>query len=184
MANFAIASRYAKSIFELAIEKNVLSEVHADFHSLISILEESKELSNVLKSPIISGDRKLSILKAIFDSKFNALTVMFFELMVKKGREKYLYDIAKHFHAMYNESKGIIKAIFISAFALDQSTVEQIQQVLKTQLKAEIETETKIDSALIAGFKIELNDKLYDASLQSKLKKVRQELTNSQFSKN
>ncbi len=184
MANFAVASRYAKSIFELAVEKNILTEVHNDFLTVNTTLEESKELNNVLKSPIITGDIKLNILKSIFAANFNPLTILFFGIIIRKGREKDLLDIAKHFHEMFNESKGIVKAKLITAFEPSQELLTQIQQILKSQLASEIELETKTDKTLIAGFKIELKDRLFDASLQKKIQKVRQELTQTQFSKN
>ena len=81
-----IAARYAKPILELAEEKKVLDKVKADMESFASICKESRELSLMLKSPIIPHLKKAEILKKTFSGKYNDLTLQAFDLMTRKKK--------------------------------------------------------------------------------------------------
>ena len=86
MSSIRIASRYAKSLLDLATETNKVEQIKTDF-ALFSDALKSRDLQLLIKSPIIKPDKKLGIFKAIFDGKIDELTSSFFEIVIKKGRE-------------------------------------------------------------------------------------------------
>ena len=66
-----VASRYAKSLLDLAVEKGQLDAVYEDMLQVQSLCKECKELALFLKSPIINSEKKVSTLKTVFDSNCN-----------------------------------------------------------------------------------------------------------------
>ena len=88
-----VAGRYAKSLIELAMEQKQLDAVHADMMLLQSICLSNVDFVNMLKSPIIGGDKKIIMLEAVTSGKITELTVAFLKLLVKKTREYSLPDI-------------------------------------------------------------------------------------------
>ncbi len=60
-----VATRYAKSLFDLANEKNLLEPVSADMKMINATCKANHELVVVLKSPIIKTDKKQSILSIL-----------------------------------------------------------------------------------------------------------------------
>ena len=66
MSNHRVASRYAKSIMELSLEKGKLEEVHADFDKLSAMAKSNYDLVLLLKNPIVNSEKKLNVLKALF----------------------------------------------------------------------------------------------------------------------
>lgn len=175
MSEIRIASRYAKSLIELAIEQDKLEAVTADMLLFAETCEASKELTTLLKSPVVPGYKKLKVLDAVFKG-FNELTRLFMHTVVKKGREAFLPLIAKESISLYNERNNIAHASVITAVALDAKTLGDIQKMLEEKTGKKISLESKVDPGIIGGMVIRMGDSLYDASIAGKLKKIKKEL--------
>ena len=87
MSDYRVATRYAKSLLELAVEKNVLDQVHNDMQLFSQVVKENREFGLLLKNPVIKNDKKRSVIQAIFQGKFNALTMAMIDIMSRKNRE-------------------------------------------------------------------------------------------------
>jgi F-type H+-transporting ATPase subunit delta len=176
MSENKIATRYAKSLLSIAKENSVLELVKDDIESILVAINQNRDLSNLLNSPIIKTEIKLTILKKILTGKCNATTEQFVLFVVKNSRESHLVAILNSFLVLYNTEKGLENATITSAMALSQSNTEAIIKQLETATKKKIILEKKIDRNLVGGFIIQIGDKLYDASLLNKFKNIRKEL--------
>ncbi len=175
MSDIRVASRYAKSLIELAKEQGALEAVHADMELFVSVCQQNRELVGMLKSPIVRGDQKRQILEKAFGG-FHALSRLFVDTVVKKGREAFLPLIAKEFNEMYNELNNVASAVVTTATKLDADALAEIRQVLESRTGKKIDMTTQIDPSLIGGFVVRMDDKLYDASIVNKLRKIKKEL--------
>ena len=88
MSNHRVASRYAKSILDLSIEKGQLEGVFEDFKNLAAMGKATRELGNALANPVLGSDKKLKVLKALFAKAASPLTLSFFEIVSRKNRER------------------------------------------------------------------------------------------------
>ena len=113
-----VASRYAKSLLELAQEKGVLEQVHNDMVFFHKICMENPALVRVLKNPIITHDKKRTILDQLLKGKVNEMTLMMFQIISRKNREAYLSFISKEFLHQYRVLKGIEAAEVTTTFPL------------------------------------------------------------------
>src|SRR6185436_13020004 len=107
MPNPRLATRYAKSLLDLAIEKGQLEEVYADMQWLQSVCKTNRDFVNVLRSPIIKGDVKKKIVEAVTTGRINEITNAFIRLIITKGRESNLPEISSAFVDAYKEKKNI-----------------------------------------------------------------------------
>ena len=73
MKHSRVTIRYAKALLQLAIEKNILEQSYADMVLLDSVFKQNKDLSLLLKSPIVKTDQKLSIFKLFLTQKLEKL---------------------------------------------------------------------------------------------------------------
>ncbi len=180
MPNPRLATRYAKSLLDLATEKGQLEAVYTDMKYLQAVCKASKEFVSLLKSPIIKNDQKNSIVTAVTKGKVSDLTAAFNSLLVKKGRESDLPEIAFAFIDLYNEIKGIHRVKLTTAVAVGDELKKAIENKVKNaQGLGSVELETAVDEKLIGGFVLEFNNNLVDASILRDLKDVKK-----QFSKN
>ena len=174
-----VASRYAKSLLDLAVEKGQLEAVYTDMVQIKLICDDSKEFITFLNSPIIKVDKKVTTLKAIFDGKLNTITSDFLTLVAQKRREAFIPQMATRFIEHYKIKKNILTAIVTSAKGLDAVTKQQALDLIKSQLNGEIELVEKIDSNVIGGFVLKIGDKQLDKSVARQLSNLKKELTSN-----
>ncbi|GGH16008.1 ATP synthase F1 subunit delta [Pedobacter zeae] len=176
MSEIKVASRYAKSLIDLAIENNALEESYNDMVLFEKVVDESPELEAILKNPIVPLDKKTGILNGIFADKAGKLTLTFFKTVVNKRRSAILFATAKQFVQQYNLIKGIVTADVTTASALSPAAKEEIVAIVKKELGAkQVIVNEKVNGKLIGGFILKVGDKQFDASIASGLSKLKKE---------
>lgn len=182
MPNIRLASRYAKSILDLAVEQEQLETVLNDMKTIHKTIQTNRELDLLLQSPIVKADKKKSILEAIFGNSVSALTMKFINLMVSKGREQNLAPVTGTFERLYNEREGIQEVQVTTATAMSDE-VRQLIESKAAQLAPgkKIILKTSIDPELIGGFVIEVQDQRYDASVRRELNDIRKQFAENVY---
>lgn len=184
MADSRATSRYVKSLLDLAIERNVLEEVHRDMLLFSDTVSKNRSFDLLLQNPIIKHDKKLQILKAVFEGKVHTLTMAFFEIITRKNREPILSGVARQFHNAYNDYKGIGKATVTTAIPLDARLRAEIEDLARAYSdKKQIELVENVDADLIGGFILKVGDRQVDASIKSKLKALELEFSQNPYIK-
>ena len=176
MLNPRVAGRYAKSIFDLAVERNLLEDVHNDMLLLQSMCKSSREFVNLLRSPVIKADKKNKIISTITEGKVSQLTSSFLTLMTTKGREGVMPEIVSAFISMYNDIKGISKVKLTTAQPVSDELKQSIIDKMQLSNPAQhIELETVVNENLIGGFVLEYNNNRVDASVLRDLKDIKKQ---------
>jgi F-type H+-transporting ATPase subunit delta len=182
MPNPRLATRYAKSLIGLAIERNQLERVFADMKWLQRVCKSNRDFVNLLRSPIINADIKKKILQAITSSELSEMTAGFIRLLVTKGRESNLPEIITAFVTAYNLHKNIHIIKLTTAGPINDATRKAIvDQVKKSAGYETVELEEKIDADLIGGFVLQVGDKLVDGSIAYDLRAIAKQFENNDF---
>jgi F-type H+-transporting ATPase subunit delta len=177
MSVHRIASRYAKSLIDLAVEHQKLDRILEDIQYFKGVCRV-RDFLFMVRNPVISSDKKREAMKQLFSGTFDVLTFSFIELITKKGRERYLPEIAEAFITQYRAIKQIALIKLTTAEQISEGVVKMIKDKLQTQVGngVSIELETSVNPELIGGFIIESADKVYDASIADKLAEMKKEL--------
>jgi F-type H+-transporting ATPase subunit delta len=172
--SYRIATRYAKSLILLSQEKGQLAEVFKDMKEIDRVFEASRDLKLMFKSPIITSDKKMNVVKALFEGKVSPILYGFLTLMIKKGRESHFHEMVESFILQYNVIKEITPVKITSAVKLDPALVQNMLSNLKKKehLK-EIELEEEINPDMIGGFVLQYGDKMIDSSVSNSLNSLR-----------
>lgn len=173
MNDSRLSRRYAKSLIDLAIERNETEAVFNDMKLISQALHDSRELASFLKNPIINTDKKQHVITALFAQRVTTLTASFLKIIISKKRESYLRGIAQSFIEMYREMKGIVAAQAITPVKLDEKLTSEILSYLTDETKRKVELTEKIDPSIIGGFILRWGDKQVDASVSRKLRLLR-----------
>lgn len=181
MQNPRLASRYAKSLLDIAQEQNSLEAVKGDMELLQQICAGNQDLVLMLKSPVVKADKKAAVLHAILDGKVQTVTMAFVSLLINKGREFYLPEIAATFATQYKVLKNIQSVQLTTAVAIDESLKNSIKEKVAASIDGQIELNTNIDADLIGGFTLEIGDKLFDASIRRDLVDIKNQFTKNLF---
>jgi F-type H+-transporting ATPase subunit delta len=182
MPNPRLASRYAKSLLDLAVEKGQLEKVYDDMQYLQQLIRISRDFVNLLRSPVISSDKKRAAIDAVTGKNISELSEAFMKLLVNKGREAQLPEIIASFITQYKQKKEIYTVQLTTAVPVSDELRNQIiEQVKKTSNMQNIELDEKIDPGIIGGFVLQAGDKLVDASIAYDLKQVTRQFNNNDF---
>jgi F-type H+-transporting ATPase subunit delta len=179
MSELRVASRYAKAIIDLAIERNELEQVKTDIDLFLAAAKVSSELVAVLKNPIVPIDKKNKILSDLFSSRVSKTTESFFDIVVNKGRAEVLHGTAKEFLNQYNEKKGFIKAKVTSATALNDAAEKEIISIVEKATSKKVILEKVVDSKLIGGFVLTVGDKQFDSSIAKSLNNLKKSFSSN-----
>jgi F-type H+-transporting ATPase subunit delta len=179
-----VAGRYAKALIGLAVEQNILDVVLSDMKGLIQ-MAENRDLNNLLKSPIVSIDKKRAIFKSIFDPRMSDLSKSFVHLVLTKGREAILPAIAVEFIEQYNEYNKITQVEITTATPLDEVSTKQIaDKLLESNLGLiNLEITKKVNPDIIGGLIIQIGDKLINDSIAYKLKQITKQFDGKEYIK-
>lgn len=177
-----VAQRYAKALFDLSLETNQLEKVKEDIESIRSV--NNAELNAVLMSPVINGDKKVSIFNAVFEGRINPLTISFFNLLFRKNRELALEEILIAFEGFYRKFHNVEIMEITTATPVSDEVEGYIKNSLKKTGKFEnitFEVRSKVDESIIGGFIAQIGDTIFDASIKHDLQVIKKQFIINMF---
>lgn len=78
-----VAQRYAKALFDLAVERGEVERIKEDLEGIKAL--DHGELRAVWMSPVIQGEKKQKVFSALLEGKVSPTTTAFFNLLFKKA---------------------------------------------------------------------------------------------------
>lgn len=176
MSEFNVSTRYARALISLAEDNKVIENVTNDFSLIFNTLTASRELRNILQSPVIDEQKKSDILMEIFKDKCSDTTSLFLRFVVQKNRENILLDISRRFLDIMNEKLGKIELDIISAIELSDQQKTKIVNTLESSTNKTVVPNYSLDEKLIGGFKVKIKDTVFDASVEQQLNTLKEKL--------
>ena len=170
-----ISVRYAKALFKSAVEKKILDSVNKD----MDLLAETCKLDDfqyMLELPSLQPSQKSKFISSIFAKIMSEISLALIHLVIKNKRESYLPGIARNFRDLYRTEKGIRSAELVTALEVDDSTIKSIRELIKKAYDSDVELSSSVDGDLIGGFVLKIEDRQYDSSVASNLKRMKKQL--------
>lgn len=179
MKGLRAGTRYAKALIEQAKDQSALEAVHKDVLLIQQSLDDSNELVLLLESPIVKTEKKIQILKEIYNGKVNDLTLKFLLMIAEQKRESALPAIIDRFIEVYNEEHGIATVQVTTATEISDDIRKELRKrIMQSYNFKQVELKEIVDEKLIGGMMIRIGDKQIDESIRRKLNQVHQELIN------
>ena len=183
MSYTKITLRYAAAFFDLASDKGIVSSANDDMALLGNVCASNRDFVQMLQNPVIHADKKSKVITSVFGTSVNKASLNFMNLMVRKRRERFLPSIAEAFSDLYQASLGIKTAYVTSAVELADKEKSGILDIIAKLSDKKIELVEKINTSLIGGFVINLDNFQVDQSVSSKLKELKKNFEKNLFTK-
>ncbi|MGA8854017.1 MAG: ATP synthase F1 subunit delta [Christiangramia sp.] len=174
------AQRYAKAILSLAKDKNSAEAVNEDMISISKTVLNSKDLENMLTSPVIKNSTKKSALLEIFKD-VNAVTKGAIDILLENGRIAILHIVARQYIIQFNELNNVRQAVVTTAVPLDKELEAVILAKVKELTGSKASLKNIVDEDIIGGFVLRVGDLQYDASVSRNLTRLKRELQNNTY---
>jgi len=171
-----LARRYAKAVFDVAQEhgRGEPENWQAQLHGLAATLSDAALLES-LRSPRLTDEQKARAVESSFPGlrpEFRNLV----HLLVARHRIQLLGQISAAFDEYVDEMLGRTHADVVSARPLGREELTLIQDTLNRRTGLEVRVRSSIDENIIGGVVIRLGDQLIDASVVTRLERLRQQL--------
>lgn len=176
MTQTRAAIRYAKAVMDLAKEQQSASTVNDDMKSVANAVATSKELNDMLQSPVIPTATKKSALLAVF-SNLHKLSTNLIDTLIENNRINILGDVAETFNRLFDKEQGIQIAKVTSVVPLTDELKKMVLAKVKELTGKDAEIKNVIDESILGGFILRVGDLQYDASIANKLSKLKREFT-------
>lgn len=177
----SLARTYATALFELAESKGGEDLIHATLTELEEILELAREdprFGEFLASRVLSTKDRKKSLNNIFKGKLSDLTLHFLLVLNNKGRVANLPAIAAAVDEITQDRFGKIEVDVYTASPMSGEELAQIKDRLHLALGREPVVHPYVDGSMIGGVKLQIGDKLIDASLATRLRQIQARLAN------
>lgn len=179
MSGSVVEKRYAKALFEIALEKNLLKQIEQELQLVEKVLNETPGLKDWLHHPSTKPEQ----LREVFAKAFGELSPYvknFLSVLIDKKRVTHFSGILASYSELSNEALGLAKAKITSAFPLTPEDREQISRTFESLIGKKLVLEERVDSDLLGGAIVQIGDRLYDGSLRTKLQRFRENLNQVQ----
>ncbi|MBR4774169.1 MAG: ATP synthase F1 subunit delta [Bacteroidales bacterium] len=181
MNNYRINKNYAKALFMLAAERGQVDRVADDMRLVGSVCDGSRELNVVFANPTVRFDKKTAIVEQLFAERVSAETMAFLRFVVRKNRTVNLRGISEAYMTLYREDKGVVLSDLVTHQPIDDSARRMVTQMVEEYTGKTVELREGTDSNMLGGFKLEFDNKMYDARLRTKIRKLRQEFAKNDY---
>jgi len=177
MAELAtIARPYAEAVFRLAKQGNALP-AWSDALNLIATVYQDPQMRATMAIPRVTAADIERLLLAICGERIDGAARNLIQLLVHNGRLSVLMEIRELFERLKLEDEGRVDAKISSAFPMEDAQRSQVVNLLSTRFKRKINATVTVDPDLIGGIKVEVGDKVWDASVRGRLQTMAATLT-------
>lgn len=174
-----LAKRYAIALIEvcdnnIALQDTLIQELIV----LSDSFEKIKGAKKIFENPGISIDEKKLLLKKVVGGKINIKLLNFLNLLIDKQRFNLLSDIQNQFNKLVNKNKGLVIAEVTTATQITPDELGKIKHKLETLIgkNEKVSIDSKVDSNLLGGIVVKMNDLVYDSSVKGRLENMKRRL--------
>lgn len=172
-----IPNRYAKALFKYAAETGTQDQVYGEMKQLALSYAQNRKLKQAVTNPFLPAADKEKLLLTAAGAGQAGVTGRFLHMVIERNRVEFLHAMALAYDKIYRRDRGIARVEIVSATKLPEAQTQGILSVVKKQLGASsLELSERVDSALIGGFTVNVDDQVLDASVKTELEKLRLKL--------
>lgn len=176
MSKSLAANRYAKALYEIAKDKNIVAETVADLREAKTVFTESKDLFNLLGNPKFSAEVKNEMISSIFAGA-QPIVIDAFKVILAKKRISEVVSVIDAFILIANNESGIADATVVSTEALTEDELQRISTTFAKKVgKNSLYITNEIDPSIMGGIKLIIGNQIYDNTIVSKLNGLRRTL--------
>jgi F-type H+-transporting ATPase subunit delta len=170
-----IATVYARSLFDVAKERDTLDDVRGQIGQFADALDDSRDLQVFFFSPYFSTEEKKDALGNLLEGEDEAVS-NFLELLVEKHRMPAIFRIRRELDSLWEDENQLLPVTITSAVELDASTVEGIGKAIGEQTGRKVELTTTVDPDVLGGIVLRVGNSILDASIRNRLEQLRRQV--------
>jgi F-type H+-transporting ATPase subunit delta len=170
-----IAQVYARALFEVALEHDVLDPVREQLGQLADAMHDNRDLAVFFFSPYFSTDEKKQGLHRALDGAEPAFE-NFIEALIERHRMPAIFRVRAHFDQLWDEEKKLLPVLVTSAVKLDEAVVKSLGDRIGKQVGRNVQLSTEIQPDILGGIVLRVGNVILDASIRNRLNQLRKQV--------
>src|SRR6185312_5073811 len=170
-----IAQVWARALFEVAKEHDLLDQVREDLGAFVAALNENRDLMVFFFSPYFSTQEKKDGLKRAVSGAEPVFT-NFLEALIERHRMPALFRIKARYEVLWEDERDLLPVEVTSAVELDKSTISSIGERIGEQTKRTVDLSSKVDPDILGGIVLRVGNVILDASIRNRLEQLRKQV--------
>jgi F-type H+-transporting ATPase subunit delta len=166
------AHAYADALFEVGKEKGKLDALRDQLGQFADALDSNHDLQIFFFSPYFSGQEKIDGAKRAIEGAEPEF-LNFLALLIEKGRMPEIFRIRRELEELWKHENRRIDVTVTSAVELDPAVVSKIGEEIQRQTGQEVDLASRVDEDILGGVVLQVGNKVLDASIRSRLEKLR-----------
>jgi F-type H+-transporting ATPase subunit delta len=171
-----LAVAYARSLLELAEERNQMQQMDDELRGLREVVEANPTFRAFLRDPGVGEHERADTLKRVFGGKLSPLVMNFLGVVNAHGRMGKIEEIARAYDELLDERLGKIEVDVTVAQRLGPDQLEQVRRSVSAALKKDAVVHQYVDESMIGGIVLRVQDRLIDASVRAQLEGMRRRM--------
>lgn len=164
---------YALALFSLASESSSADKIFVELQEIVDAFSQNPEYIELLSSPAISNEIKLSSLTSVVPSDYTEEIKAFLAILCKKGDLSEIFECFNEYQALYKEAFKISVANIVSAVELTDSELIALKKALEAKTGKNLTLKTTVDKGILGGVSVEIDGCVYDGSLKRRLDEIK-----------
>lgn len=172
-----LARTYAEALLAAAEKQGAAEAVAEQFGSLLDeVFPSVQGLETLLSSPAVNRKRKDAALTDLFEGRATPLFVDFLRLLNRKDRLGLLRLVGIAYRTLRDNQANRLSVIVETAAPLDAAQRAALETTLAGMTGKNPVLVVRENPELIGGLVVRVGDKVYDTSVRSKLRAVKNKL--------
>ncbi len=173
----AIFARYARSLADVVLEKDVVDAVGKDLENYGEIFRAVPDLLDSFHNPAIPREVKHKILAELLAQyPVSRITENFLRVLLDHARLRYFHEILELYTRTLNDRQGIVTAQVSSAAPLSEENLSELRACLARATGRSVILDVRTDAGLLGGIVVRVGSTVYDGSVLSQLAEMRRRL--------
>jgi len=169
-----VASRYAQSLFDIALETKSLAKVEKQLAAFEALLNDSEDLRRLIGSPVFSTDEQMRAISGIAEKAgLDGVVANFLKVVVSNRRLFAVPGMIEAFRVIAADHKGVVAADVASAIKLTAAQEKELAGTLKDVAGKDVEINMTVDPSLLGGLVVKIGSRQIDTSLRTKLSSMK-----------
>jgi F-type H+-transporting ATPase subunit delta len=175
-SNNPTAVAYARSILELANEKNQAQEFGQELATIGELLRQNRSFAEFLADPGVAAADRTAALDRLFRGRASPLVMNLMGVLNTRGRLNLLGAVADAYADLLDEQLGNVEVDVTVAQKLDNSQLDEVRRRVSQALGKNAVVHQYVDADIIGGLVLRVEDRLIDASVRSQLEAMRERM--------
>jgi F-type H+-transporting ATPase subunit delta len=171
-----MATVYARSLLELAGDKNQAEPVGQELRGLRQVVEADPLFNDFFSDPSVGRDKRAKIVDDVLGSKLSPLMRNFIRVANEHNVLRHLSKISEVYDELLDELLGKIEVDVTVAQKLSPDQLENVRQRVSQAIKKDAVIHQYVDDSIIGGMVLKVGDQVIDGSVRAQLDTMRQRL--------